>query len=414
GGAGASGGWGGVGNGGTGGAGGINGVAGANGDPGPAAATAAVTRDAVALRSGEQTAAATPARTLASMWNDLSRQLTYIFFNRTPTLSPAWYLPSGPGKTIRVDANGVANNGYAVTYGVSKQPTHGTVTYDNATGTYTYTPNSELVTPGITDRFTITVDNGSAADLPGALGMLQQALHTIAVRLGVAKPDIVEREIVVTVPGTGYYGDRGNAVYWVKQSYSNCTLMATAMAIGQVTGTKPTEETMVGLAKTTASVVYPGRRMYLDEDIANGVAVKDAVQLMNTTTDFGVTASTKRYGTYDEAGNRITGATAADAQIALSDLEAALAAGNATMVTINSNIVWSTQPQYQSSATPNYTSGNHEAVVIAVDTAKGVVYFNDSGPGYGKDMAVPLGAFLNGWQSNDYELTIVKANSATT
>ncbi|WP_431237125.1 hypothetical protein ACQ86B_20105 [Mycolicibacterium aichiense] len=52
--------------------------------------------------------------------------------------------------------------------------------------------------------------------------------------------------------------------------------------------------------------------------------------------------------------------------------------------------------------------------MIAVDTAKGVVYFNDSGPGYGQDMAVPIGAFLNGWQTNDYELTIVKAKPITT
>ena len=171
---------------------------------------------------------------------------------------------------------------------------------------------------------------------------------------------------------------------------------------------------MVNLAKTTASVVYPGRRMYLDEDIANGVAVKDAVQLMNTNADWNVTASTKRYGVYDDAGNRITGATAADAQIALNDLAAALAAGNATMVTINTDSVWSTQSGYRTSATPNYTRANHEAVVIAVDLENGTVYFNDSGPGYGKDMAVPIGAFLNGWQSNDYELTIVKAKPATT
>jgi hypothetical protein len=190
--------------------------------------------------------------------------------------------------------------------------------------------------------------------------------------------------------------------------------MATAMAIAQVTGVEPTEDEMVTLAKTTASVVIPGRRMYLDEDIANGVAVKDAVQLMNTNTAWGVTATTQRYGTYDENGNRITGATAADSQIALSDLEAALAAGNATMVTVDANITWSTQAAYQSPATPNYNPALHEAVVTAVDLAKGIVYFNDSGPGYGKDMAVPIGAFLNGWQTNDYELTIVSANPPTT
>lgn len=52
--------------------------------------------------------------------------------------------------------------------------------------------------------------------------------------------------------------------------------------------------------------------------------------------------------------------------------------------------------------------------MIAVDTAKGMVYFNDSGPQYGKDMAVPIGAFLNAWQTNDYELTVVSANTQST
>jgi hypothetical protein len=313
-----------------------------------------------------------------------------------------------------VEANGVSNNGYGLTYGVSKDPLYGKVDFDKVTGKYVYTPNPELVTPGITDRYTITVSNGATAQLPGALGMLQNALHTIAIRFGFAKPDTVERQIVVTVNGTGYYGNRANKQWWVKQSYQNCTLIATAMAVGQVTGFEPTEDEMVRLARTTASVAYPGRRMYLDEDIADGVAVKDAVQLMNTYSDWGVTASTKRYGVYDQAGNRITGATAADAQVALADLEAALAAGNATMVTINSPTVWSTQKDYQSSATPNYTNPGHEVVVIAVDLPNGKVYLNDSGPLYGQDMAVPIGAFLSGWQSNDYELTIVKAKPTTT
>jgi len=29
---------------------------------------------------------------------------------------------------------------------------------------------------------------------------------------------------------------------------------------------------------------------------------------------------------------------------------------------------------------------------------------------YGQNMEVPLGAFLNGWQASDYELTVVTKN----
>lgn len=81
------------------------------------------------------------------------------------------------------------------------------------------------------------------------------------------------------------------------------------------------------------------------------------------------------------------------------------------MVTINSNIVWGAANGYIPSGTPNWTGGTHEAVVIAVDTQNGKVYLNDSGVSFGKGMEVPLGAFLNGWQSVDYELTVVSANA---
>jgi hypothetical protein len=91
--------------------------------------------------------------------------------------------------------------------------------------------------------------------------------------------------------------------------------MATAMAVGQVTGTEPTEEDMVWLAKTSDSVAIPGQKMYLDENIEWGVAVADAVVLMEK--NFNVTAETTKYGTYDENGKQITAATAQDGQRAL-------------------------------------------------------------------------------------------------
>jgi hypothetical protein len=150
--------------------------------------------------------------------------------------------------------------------------------------------------------------------------------------------------------------------------------------------------------------------MYLDENIANGVAVADAVVILQD--KLGVDAVTTKYGTYDANGKQITAPTAVDGQRALSDLEAALAQGNATMVTVNATTMWSTSPQYVPSGTPNYTTLSHEAVVIAVDLKAGKVYMNDSGPSYGKYMEVPLGAFLSAWQTSDYELTVVSPQAS--
>jgi hypothetical protein len=150
---------------------------------------------------------------------------------------------------LRVEANGLSNNGFAPVYSVTSQPRYGTVTVDSATGRYIYTPNSALVTPGITDSFTIGIDNGTHARLPGFEGVLQNLLHSFAIAIGVAQPDTVDRVVTVTVPGTGYYGDRTNSQYWIKQSYGNCTLIAAAMAAAQITGTEPDENQMVTWAK---------------------------------------------------------------------------------------------------------------------------------------------------------------------
>ena len=53
-------------------------------------------------------------------------------------------------------------------------------------------------------------------------------------------------------------------------------------------------------------------------------------------------------------------------------------------------------------------------MVIKVDLPNGRVFFNDSGPAFGKGMEVPIGAFLSAWQPNNYELTIVSKKTPPT
>ena len=112
------------------------------------------------------------------------------------------------------------------------------------------------------------------------------------------------------------------------------------------------------------------------------------------------------------ATSELSAPTAQDGQLALGDLQAALAAGSAVTVSINTNIVWSAAGNYNLPATPNFTESGHDATVVSVDMKKLKVYLNDSAVSYGQNMEVPLGAFLNGWQTSDYRMTVVTKKSA--
>lgn len=386
-----------------------------------AGATAGVKPLTSALRVAALSSAGQPGTTAAqaaaagekSLWEQLVDQINYTFFNRSPSVNWFWYNPVGPNKQMRVTTDVVANNGFTPTYSVSVDPRYGQVVVNQQTGEYLYTPDEALVVPGITDTFTIAVNNGTAAALPGLLGMVQQALHAFAIRIGISQPDVTEKVVTLTVPGTGLYGDEANAQYYQKQEYpANCVLLSSAMAIGMATGEMPPAATMIELAKTNQSVTFPGQKMYLDEFISNGVAVKDAVVLMERYYD--VTAVQTRYGTSTNWDNYLNAgtATAQDGQVALRDLQAALANGSGAMVTFNTSIVWTAAGDYQLSQTPNFLNPGHEAVVVSVNMKTGKVYLNDSDVSYGQNMEVPLGAFLNGWQASDYELTVVTKKAA--
>lgn len=354
-----------------------------------------------------QVLSAQPA-SMQSVGSDVARQLNYIFFNRAPIVNPTVSTPKGTDRLVSVDLNALSLNGYGMTY-TAGEASYGSVEFDELTRDFIYEPDEPLKVTGITDTFTVTAENGTGAKLPGLLGQVQALVHSLAVALGVSQPDTTTKQVTVTVTGTGQYGQYSNRAYWDRQSYYNCTLMAMAMAVRQVTGGEIwlTQDDVVTLAKRTNSVANPGAKMYLNEFIQNGVAVKDAVQLMNTE-EWGVTATTERYGKYSADGTTVSAATAEDGQRALRDLEVALAWGYGAMVTVNAQIVWNAASGRNVSGTPNYTGGTHEAVVIYVDYKKGWVYLNDSGVSYGQGMRVPLGAFMNGWQSNDYELTTVQ------
>lgn len=279
-------------------------------------------------------------------------------------------------------------------------------------GKYTYIPDPTLAKPGIVDQFTVEVSN-APDERSGLLGAVEGLLHEAAISLGLSQKDTTTMTITLTVEATdkavkGQYGDLANARYWQGQSFQNCELMAAAIAVNQVNKTQgppnPNQKSIVALAKDTDSVVKPGFKMFLDETIENqnGSRPGDVPALLNAHTDFGVTATQMSFDP-----------TVAGRSLALTALEASLAQGDAVIVGVNSNLLWSSTGDITK---PLYTSAGHAVEVIKVDLTKGTVYVNDSagvkivdGKPEGKGQAITIAAFLASWQTSGYGMTIVSA-----
>ena len=93
------------------------------------------------------------------------------FSNRTPTLAPT-QTAQGPAGEIAGNLNATDADGDPLTYSVTTNPTHGTLTLDT-TGGFLYTPDKASVHNGVTDNFTVTVsDAGAGTHFHGFQGLL--------------------------------------------------------------------------------------------------------------------------------------------------------------------------------------------------------------------------------------------------
>ncbi|APE15724.1 hypothetical protein BOH72_11340 [Mycobacterium sp. WY10] len=356
-------------------------------------------------------ASATPkVPTLQSVLNDIGRQIDYTFFNKAPTANPTQGAQAGPNKQVDGDINGSGNNGFDPRYTVTEQPKYGTVTLDPKTGAYSYVARDELINPGITDEFTVTVNNGATAKLPGLLGQLQLALHSMAVALGVAKPDTIEKDIVVKISGTGKYGTPADqAQYWLEQTIDNdCVLIADAAIIAQLGGPRFTEAEIVAIGKATPSVVDSTKPMYVGtkaETGSGGVYTGDGVALLKK---YGIDATYRSYVDDPEPGEAPNKATQVDGQRALADVEAALAAGKAVAVVVDAGLIVNASGQNVETPAPE---ANHWVVVTGVDISTGKVYLNDGNLAAGSS-AVSMAGFMWSWQSSDFGVIVASKTPA--
>jgi hypothetical protein len=190
-------------------------------------------------------------------------------------------------------------------------------------------------------------------------------------------------------PG-GLYGDPDTASsYWVQQSLDDCSLMATADVVGQLTGNQPSEQEIVDLAGATPSAHHDGP-IYLpapadNPDGGNGTDSRDLPILLS---HYGIHA----VYTDDDVAAEIgvpTGMTA---------LEDAVEDGHKVIAGVNAETIWDEEG--------DRTNADHDLVVIGIDTEAGIVHLNDSGTEDGADEQVPIDVFEAAWKTSGHDMVI--------
>jgi hypothetical protein len=136
-------------------------------------------------------------------------------FNQAPTVTYNPTTTVQTGQTVTGNIGATDAEGDKLTYTVTKAPTEGTVTIDQATGNFTYTPNNINYVAAQTDSFTISVTDGNKVNL---LALFQPRSVKSTTDVTVLNPT-VQRVILnmpdgVTKPVNPRYSEDGNSVYF--------------------------------------------------------------------------------------------------------------------------------------------------------------------------------------------------------
>lgn len=91
-------------------------------------------------------------------------------FNQTPTVTYNAATTTQTGQTITGNIGATDPEGDKLTYKITQQPQNGTVTIDQATGNFTYTPNDINYDAAQTDSFTVSVNDGNRFNLLNLFG----------------------------------------------------------------------------------------------------------------------------------------------------------------------------------------------------------------------------------------------------
>ncbi|MCB9424250.1 MAG: cadherin-like domain-containing protein [Actinobacteria bacterium] len=123
----------------------------------------------------------------------------YTFFGKQPTASPV-QTPGQSADGVVTGDLGAGPSGVQLAYALTGQPAHGTAVIDSD-GRYTYAPDPEFARAGGIDKFSVTIDAGSAYRLSGPAGVFQTLLHTLAQLIGLSGPDSLLVMVTASVAG---------------------------------------------------------------------------------------------------------------------------------------------------------------------------------------------------------------------
>lgn len=156
---------------------------------------------------------AAPSTPSPALWTLLA-WVRRSFFNQAPTIAYNPTTTVQTGQTLTGNLGATDAEGDALTYKVTKGPQHGTLTIDQATGNFTYTPDDINYDAAQIDSFTVSVTDGKF----NLLSLFRPHGDRDTIGVNVLNPT-VERAILnmpdgVTKPVNPRYSEDGKSVYF--------------------------------------------------------------------------------------------------------------------------------------------------------------------------------------------------------
>jgi hypothetical protein len=190
-------------------------------------------------------------------------------------------------------------------------------------------------------------------------------------------------------------GDPGGASkFWGRQHGDDCTLMAVADVVGELTGSKPAESEVLALAAALPNDRHSGPIYTAAE--AGSTTLSRRGQLPGLP-DLPVLLA--HFG-LETVATDDTVAAGGGPPTGMPGLEAALRAGKKVIVSINGETIWG-QPG-------DHTLHDHAVVVTGTDSAAGIVHVNDSAiPSLGPDSQISVATFETAWKTSNHAMLIV-------
>jgi hypothetical protein len=194
--------------------------------------------------------------------------------------------------------------------------------------------------------------------------------------------------------GTLYGDPAAAAPFWRYQQYDDdCVEASVSDVVGELTGTRPSEQAVIKFAQSTPSTVHSGP-IYTKpkkRKAGDGTSFDDEPALL---AHYGIHATST-----DKERAAKTGLPTG-----MQALEQDLSKGRKVIVGVNAEVIWGEPVEDK---TPDgQPEANHAVVVTGVDTAAGMVHLNDSGLEDGRDQRVPIDIFTRSWGTSDDQMTV--------